>query len=165
MAGLRFWQGGEPLTNAEVLHLLSAHDPAVRNGAADVLGEVLQQNVRNRAHHQYAGQGQGDRDRWRGFKRRSLAQPFQLPSRRGRRCPDRRRCAAPIPRSRTAITRLKAKCSASSGSTSGIALHRCRRRTDPHSSVAGGAAHRAEAYGPSRMSSPRSAAVLHRSLD
>src|SRR5712671_2034477 len=71
MAGLRFpWQGGEPLTNAEVLHLLSAHDPAVRKRAADVLGEVLQQNVRNFALiTNTLAKDKEIEDRWRGFKR------------------------------------------------------------------------------------------------
>src|SRR6266404_9857205 len=52
MAGLRFpWdgkgaEGRKSLTSAEVLHLLSDHDGAVRKKAAGVLGEVLAQNVR-----------------------------------------------------------------------------------------------------------------------
>jgi oligoendopeptidase F len=71
MAGLRFpWEGGEPLTNAEVLHLLSAHDPAIRKRAADVLGEVLGQNVRNLALiTNTLAKDKEIEDRWRGFKR------------------------------------------------------------------------------------------------
>src|SRR6266404_1715342 len=46
-AGLRFPWGDKTLTSAEVLHLLSDHDPATRKRAAIVLGEVLGQNVRN----------------------------------------------------------------------------------------------------------------------
>ncbi len=71
MAGLRFpWQGGEKLTNAEVLHLLSAHDPAIRKRAADVLGEVLGQNVRNFALiTNTLAKDKEIEDRWRGFKR------------------------------------------------------------------------------------------------
>src|SRR5258708_17294500 len=71
MAGLRFpWEGGEPLTNAEVLHLLSAHDPAIRKRAADVLGEVLAQNVRNFALiTNTLAKDKEIEDRWRGFKR------------------------------------------------------------------------------------------------
>src|SRR6185312_7478743 len=46
MAALRFPLDGKELTSAEVLHLLSDHDGAVRAKAAQVLGEVLGQNVR-----------------------------------------------------------------------------------------------------------------------
>jgi oligoendopeptidase F len=76
MAGLRFpWdgkgvEGGKSLTSAEVLHLLSDHDGAVRKKAAGVLGEVLAQNVRGFALiTNTLAKDKEIEDRWRGFKR------------------------------------------------------------------------------------------------
>jgi oligoendopeptidase F len=46
MTGLRFPLDGKELTSAEVLHLLSDPDGAVRKAAAKTLGEVLGKNVR-----------------------------------------------------------------------------------------------------------------------
>src|SRR6266851_594262 len=71
MAGLRFpWADGKALTSAEVLHLLSDHDRATRQKAAEILGEVLQQNVRNFALiTNTLAKDKEIEDRWRGFKR------------------------------------------------------------------------------------------------
>jgi oligoendopeptidase F len=76
MAGLRFpWEGkggedGKSLTSAEVLHLLSDHDGAVRKKAAGVLGEVLAQNARGFALiTNTLAKDKEIEDRWRGFKR------------------------------------------------------------------------------------------------
>jgi len=71
MAGLRFpWDGGKSLTSAEVLHLLSDHDGAVRKRAAGVLGEVLAQNARGFALiTNTLAKDKEIEDRWRGFKR------------------------------------------------------------------------------------------------
>jgi oligoendopeptidase F len=71
MAGLRFpWTDGKSLTSAEVLHLLSDHDGAVRKKAAGVLGEVLAQNVRGFALiTNTLAKDKEIEDRWRGFKR------------------------------------------------------------------------------------------------
>jgi oligoendopeptidase F len=71
MAGLRFpWDGGKSLTSAEVLHLLSDHDGAVRKQAASVLGEVLSQNARGFALiTNTLAKDKEIEDRWRGFKR------------------------------------------------------------------------------------------------
>jgi oligoendopeptidase F len=71
MAGLRFpWNDGKVLTSAEILHLLSDHDGAVRKQAAGVLGEVLSQNARVFALiTNTLAKDKEIEDRWRGFKR------------------------------------------------------------------------------------------------
>ncbi|HEX3499049.1 MAG TPA: M3 family oligoendopeptidase [Stellaceae bacterium] len=81
MAGLRFpWEDkegkgkkgedGKSLTSAEVLHLLSDQDGAVRKKAAGVLGEVLAQNARSFALiTNTLAKDKEIEDRWRGFKR------------------------------------------------------------------------------------------------
>src|SRR4029077_12779537 len=63
-------EGGKSLTSAEVLHLLSDHDGAVRKKAAGVLGEALAQNVRGFALiTNTLAKDKEIEDRWRGFKR------------------------------------------------------------------------------------------------
>ena len=71
MAGLRFpWNDGKSLTSAEILHLLSDHDGAVRKQAAGVLGEVLSQNARIFALiTNTLAKDKEIEDRWRGFER------------------------------------------------------------------------------------------------
>ncbi len=70
MAALRFPLDGRDLTSAEILHLLSDHDPAVRERAATVLGEVLGQNARIFALvTNTLAKDKEIEDRWRGFKR------------------------------------------------------------------------------------------------
>jgi oligoendopeptidase F len=71
MAGLRFpWNDGKILTSAEILHLLSDHDGAVRKQAAGVLGEVLSQNARIFALiTNTLAKDKEIEDRWRGFER------------------------------------------------------------------------------------------------
>jgi oligoendopeptidase F len=70
MAALRFPLDGKELTSAEVLHLLSEHDPAIRAKAAQVLGEVLGQNARTFALvTNTLAKDKEIEDRWRGFKR------------------------------------------------------------------------------------------------
>jgi oligoendopeptidase F len=70
MAGLRFPLDGKDLTSAEVLHLLSEHDGAVREKAAKVLGDVLGKNVRAFALiTNTLAKDKEIEDRWRGFKR------------------------------------------------------------------------------------------------
>jgi len=71
MAGLRFpWADGKALTSAEVLHLLSDHDRATRQKAAEILGTVLEKNVRNFALvTNTLAKDKEIEDRWRGFKR------------------------------------------------------------------------------------------------
>jgi oligoendopeptidase F len=70
IAALRFpWEGKE-LTEAEILHLLSDHDGAVRRKAAQVLGEVLGGNARifSLVTNTLAKDKEIE-DRWRGFPR------------------------------------------------------------------------------------------------
>jgi oligoendopeptidase F len=70
MTGLRFPLDGKDLTSAEVLHLLSEHDGAVREKAAKVLGEVLGKNVRAFALiTNTLAKDKEIEDRWRGFQR------------------------------------------------------------------------------------------------
>ena len=70
MAALRFPLDGRDLTSAEILHLLSDHDPAVRERAATVLGEVLGQNARIFALvTNTLAKDKEIEDRWRCFKR------------------------------------------------------------------------------------------------
>ena len=70
MAGLRFPLDGKALTSAEVLHLLSDHDGAVRKKAAGALGEVLAQNARIFALiTNTLAKDKEIEDRWRGFQR------------------------------------------------------------------------------------------------
>jgi oligoendopeptidase F len=71
MAGLRFpWADGKALTSAEVLHLLSDHDRATRQKAAEILGEVLGQNVRTFALvTNTLAKDKEIEDRWRAFQR------------------------------------------------------------------------------------------------
>ncbi len=70
MAALRFPLDGKELTSAEVLHLLSEHDPAIRAKAAQVLGEILGQNARTFALvTNTLAKDKEIEDRWRGFKR------------------------------------------------------------------------------------------------
>ncbi|MBV9522092.1 MAG: M3 family oligoendopeptidase, partial [Alphaproteobacteria bacterium] len=70
MAMLRFPLDGKALTSAEILHLLSEHDPAVRAKAAGVLSEVLGQNARTFALiTNTLAKDKEIEDRWRGFKR------------------------------------------------------------------------------------------------
>src|SRR5712692_10607739 len=71
MAGLRFpWADGKALTSAEVLHLLSDHDRATRQKAAEMLGTVLEMNARTFALvTNTLAKDKEIEDRWRGFKR------------------------------------------------------------------------------------------------
>jgi oligoendopeptidase F len=70
MAALRFPMDDKSLTSAEVLHLLSDHDGAVRKKAAGVLGEVLAQNARLFALiTNTLAKDKEIEDRWRGFMR------------------------------------------------------------------------------------------------
>jgi len=71
MAGLRFpWADGKALTSAEVLHLLSDHDRATRQKAAEILGTVLEMNARTFALvTNTLAKDKEIEDRWRGFKR------------------------------------------------------------------------------------------------
>ncbi len=70
MAGLRFPVDGKELTSAEALHLLSEHDPAMRQKAAESLGTVLGKNVRTFALvTNTLAKDKEIEDRWRGFKR------------------------------------------------------------------------------------------------
>jgi oligoendopeptidase F len=70
MTGLRFPVDGKELTSAEALHLLSEHDPALRQKAAESLGTVLGKNVRTFALvTNTLAKDKEIEDRWRGFKR------------------------------------------------------------------------------------------------
>src|SRR5712691_3208677 len=70
MAGLRFPWDSKSLTSAEVLHLLSDHDGAVRKRAATALGEVLGQNTRIFALiTNTLAKDKEIEDRWRQFQR------------------------------------------------------------------------------------------------
>jgi oligoendopeptidase F len=70
MTALRFPLDGKELTSAEILHLLSEHDGAVRRKAAEVLGRVLGQNVRTFALvTNTLAKDKEIEDRWRSFKR------------------------------------------------------------------------------------------------
>jgi oligoendopeptidase F len=70
MTALRFPLDGKDLTSAEVLHLLSEHDGAVREKAAKALGTVLGQNVRTFALvTNTLAKDKEIEDRWRGYKR------------------------------------------------------------------------------------------------
>jgi oligoendopeptidase F len=70
MTALRFPLDGKELTSAEILHLLSEHDGAVRRKAAEVLGRVLGQNARTFALvTNTLAKDKEIEDRWRSFKR------------------------------------------------------------------------------------------------
>jgi oligoendopeptidase F len=70
MAELRFPIDGKELTSAEALHLLSASDPAVRQGAAKSLGRAFGDNVRLFALiTNTLAKDKEIEDRWRHFKR------------------------------------------------------------------------------------------------
>ena len=70
MAALRFPVGGESLTSAEALNLLSDKDGAVRKEAAQALGTVLGENVRTFALiTNTLAKDKEIEDRWRGFER------------------------------------------------------------------------------------------------
>ena len=70
MAALRFPVGGEALTSAEALNLLSDAEPAVRKEAAQALGTVLGENVRTFALiTNTLAKDKEIEDQWRGFAR------------------------------------------------------------------------------------------------
>ena len=70
MAALRFPCRGQDLTSAEVLHLLSDKDAAVRRDAATALGKVLSDNVRLFAHiTNTLAKDKEIEDTWRNFAR------------------------------------------------------------------------------------------------
>ena len=70
MAALRFPCRGRALTSAEILHLLSDKDPAVRRDAAAALGQVLGDNVRLFAHiTNTLAKDKEIEDTWRTFAR------------------------------------------------------------------------------------------------
>ncbi len=70
MAQLRFPVGGEALTSAEALNLLSDKDPATRREAAQAVGSVLGENVRTFALiTNTLAKDKEIEDGWRGFAR------------------------------------------------------------------------------------------------
>jgi oligoendopeptidase F len=70
VAALRFPVDGQELTSAEVLHLLSETDPAVRKSAAKAIGKVFGDNIRTFAHiTNTLAKDKEIEDRWRKFKR------------------------------------------------------------------------------------------------
>jgi oligoendopeptidase F len=69
-AGLRFPIGGQELTSAEALHLLSDPDAEKRKAAAKAIGQVYGRNVRLFALiTNTLAKDKEIEDRWRGFKR------------------------------------------------------------------------------------------------
>ncbi|MFQ5971689.1 MAG: M3 family oligoendopeptidase [Alphaproteobacteria bacterium] len=69
-AALRFPVRGKELTSAEVLHLMSDRDPAVREAAATALGRVLEQNGRVFVHiTNTLAKDKSIEDDWRNFPR------------------------------------------------------------------------------------------------
>ena len=91
IADLRFPIGGNELTEAEALNLLSDRNSEIRREAALVIGDVLGEECENLcADHQHAGQGQGDRRPLARFCAPDLlAQPGELCRGRRRRRTDR----------------------------------------------------------------------------
>jgi len=70
IAGLRFSFRDKDLTSAEILHLLSESEAAVRREAAESLGRVFQANIRIFAFiTNTLAKDKEIEDRWRGFKR------------------------------------------------------------------------------------------------
>jgi oligoendopeptidase F len=70
IADLRFPIGGQELTEAEALDLLSDRDPEIRREAASVVGEVLGKNARTLALiTNTLAKDKEIEDRWRGFAR------------------------------------------------------------------------------------------------
>jgi len=70
IAALTFPVGGKDLGSAEILHLLSDPDGAVRREAAETLGRVLGENIRTFAFiTNTLAKDREIENRWRGFKR------------------------------------------------------------------------------------------------